>query len=102
MGLFGGKNKETLVEKLRGLGLDAFDEEDMAYLNELSELNEAFLSLYDYDITKGILDEKDFLISIRDRQSFIRDQNFMMLNYMKKMTKTLDEINSKLDKLNWI
>lgn len=100
MGLFGGKNKETLIDKLEGLGLDSFDEDDMAYLNELSELNEAFLSRYDYDITKGILDEKDFLISIRDRQSFLRDQNFMMLNYMKKMTKTLDEINSKLDKLN--
>lgn len=100
MGLFGGKNKETLIDKLRGLGLDAFDEDDMAYLKELSDLDEAFLSRYDYDITKGILDEKDFLISIRDRQSFIRDQNFMMLNYMKKMTKTLDEINSKLDKLN--
>ncbi|WP_308652303.1 hypothetical protein [uncultured Anaerococcus sp.] len=99
MGLFGGKNKETLIEKLRGLGLDAFDEEDMAYLKELSDNYEAFLSLYDYDISKGNLDEKDFLISIRDRQSFIRDQNFMMLNYMKKMTKTLDEINSKLDKL---
>lgn len=90
MGIFGGKNKETLIDKLRGLGLDAFDEDDMAYLNELSELNEAFLSRYDYDITKVILDEKDFLISIRDRQSFIRDQNFMMLNYMKKMTKTLE------------
>lgn len=100
MGLFGGKNKETLVDKLRGLGLDAFDEDDMAYLKELSDLNEAFLSMYDYDIAKGNLDEKDFLISIRDRQSFIRDQNFMVLNYMKKMTKTLDEINRKLDKLS--
>lgn len=100
MGLFGGKNKETLIEKLRGLGLDAFDEDDMAYLKELSDSYEAFFSMDDYDLSKGIFDEKDFLMSIRNRQSFIRDQNFMMLNYMKKMTKTLDEINSKLDKLN--